>query len=457
MAAIIAALLVLLQIILALASPVGLVYLSLASGAIPVTVGPDQMITGPMGRMDISAFRLLGLWLAAMTVILFQFERAWRYIVAYKFHVLFLVFCLLSLSYAPSIEYGMRMMAKLTAPFLFLLMVMVVVKGIGQMIIIERLIIASATTIVILALAAKLMGVNPDPRFNLPGMGPATFSAHVVVVAMLALALMLNHGNWVIKIVVAVLATAVMAAFTRITIAALFVGYSVMLFFGGRGLSRYVLPAAGFIGLPALFLFSDKFRHRMFIGGDDLSADSIISNPSGALEHVRGSGRFDLWHQIITRFFDPNPAIGSGIGATQDFLYNNALGAAVAHSDYIRLLSEVGIFGFGLFLAAMAAYLFKVFRTMRAASQGRSLTRKYSLAALGGVVAYVIFLATDNGLDYVNQFGIYVFALIALSEKARELEQYEALLEKPINIVKSGAKIPYVILKKSTMVRGDAS
>jgi hypothetical protein len=43
------------------------------------------------------------------------------------------------------------------------------------------------------------------------------------------------------------------------------------------------------------------------------------------------------------------------------------------------------------------------------------------------MVAYLVFLATDNGFDYVNQFGIFVFAYIGMSEKARELLVTEPL------------------------------
>lgn len=47
---------------------------------------------------------------------------------------------------------------------------------------------------------------------------------------------------------------------------------------------------------------------------------------------------------------------------------------------------------------------------------------KYALAAVGGLVSYLIFMATDNALDYVSALGIYVFALIGMAEKAMELE-----------------------------------
>ena len=49
--------LIALQVLLALVSPVGLVYLSLAVGALPLTFGEEGPINGALGKFDLSAFR----------------------------------------------------------------------------------------------------------------------------------------------------------------------------------------------------------------------------------------------------------------------------------------------------------------------------------------------------------------------------------------------------------------
>ena len=65
-------------------------------------------------------------------------------------------------------------------------------------------------------------------------------------------------------------------------------------------------------------------------------------------------------------------------------------------------------------------YLTQLINTFRSSTNPE--TKKYALAGIGGVVAYVIFMATDNAFDYVNHFGIYVFSMVAMGEKSRELE-----------------------------------
>jgi len=96
----------------------------------------------------------------------------------------------------------------------------------------------------------------------------------------------------------------------------------------------------------------------------------------------------------------------------------------VIHSEYIRLIAEVGVAGLVLFAMAMVAYLVRLTRTYRRSPYSDS--GKYALAAMGGLAAYLIFMATDNAFDYVNAFGIYVFGLIGMSEKARELDVQHA-------------------------------
>src|SRR5690606_15929122 len=113
---------------------------------------------------------------------------------------------------------------------------------------------------------------------------------------------------------------------------------------------------------------------------------------------------------------------GSGIGATQDFFYEQSVGGlGVIHSEYVRMLSEIGILGLTLFVFVVLGYLWRLFRILR--SRKRTDIRKYALAGTGGLTAYMIFIATDNGFDYVTQFGLYVFAFVAMAEKAKELAE----------------------------------
>ena len=426
MAAVIVFSLIAIQMLLALVSPVLLVDLSIFTGIWPMSFGKDDLLNTAFGRFDVSALRLLGLWLAVTLVVLLRFERAWRYFDRYRWHLFFLLFCVLALAWAPSLVYGVRTLAKLSAPFLFLVFVMVTVTTRAQLKRMEWLTLITGAAMLVLAVLSKLFGWEDNPvGLTIPATGPALFSAFLVTVAMLTLSRM-KRGSVAVNIpLFLLLAAGVLVAFTRITIASLFVAASALLFFAARGIQRFFLPMAGLIGLPALFLFSDTFKNRMFYSAGKIGAGTLLTDPGQAVGHLYGSGRFAAWSMILSKFFDSSPIIGSGIGATQNFFYSQfGGGLGVIHSEYVRLLAEVGVVGLALFVVAMSVYLHRLVRTHQRAP--KSDAGKYALAALGGLVAYMIFIATDNGFDYVNGFGLYVFALIGMSEKSRELETIEA-------------------------------
>ncbi len=416
------------QAILAVIHPAVLIYVSLVVGALPVSFGQEGMLFSALGKMDLSAVRLLGLWLASCFVVLCHFERIPRYLSSFRFHFLFLAFCGVAISWSPSIAYGMRMFAKLSAPFLFLLLIMLMVSARAQLELMETLIFVSGVVLVTAAVAVKLAGASvAQVGLTIPGVGPSLFSAFLVVVGLLALTAA-KYGNRIRHLaLVAICCAAVLAAFTRITITAMFVGCAVILFMGFKGWARVLLPAVGLVGFPALFLFSETFKKRMFYGTDQITLWSVIENPSIVIGHLHTSGRSNAWGIVLGQFFTPSPFVGSGLGATQNYYYSQTSGIGVIHSEYVRLLSEVGVLGLVLFVIAALTYLGRLASIYQHARE--SDTARYALAAVGALVAYLIYIATDNGFDYVTGFGMYVFSLIGMAEKARELDDTAASVQ----------------------------
>lgn len=411
------------QVALVLIQPIALVYLSLLTGGVPLTFGQEGMTESDFGRMNLSVTRMFGLLIASASLACLQVAQTWTYVRRWKYHVLFLLFCCITLAWAPSLVYGTRMIAKLASPLLFMVLVMLAVSTLRQLRIMENVILVAAVVMLSWAGASRILGLQGAEVLGLtvPGIGPATFSAYLLAAGLLALA-GLRDSNRVLKLgVVGLFSVAVMLGNTRITIGAMFVSFSILLFVALKGFSRYFLPLSGIVALPALFILNPRFRERMFYGEESRSVDAVLNDPLATLQHVHGSGRFDAWDVVLNKFFLPQPLSGSGIGATQHYFYSQVGGGiGVIHSEYVRLLSEVGLLGLGLFLVTMIVYFTQLINTFRSSSHAD--TRKYALAGLGGVVAYMIFMATDNAFDYVNQFGIYVFGMVAMAEKARELE-----------------------------------
>jgi O-antigen ligase len=409
---------------LAITWPAGLIYFSLLTGAAPITFGKGGALGGDFGKLDLYAIRLLGLWVAALIVVLFNLQRLPRYLTQFKFHALFLLFSIVALSWAPSALYGTRMVAKLMTPYLFLLLLLVVVSTREQIERIEWLMLLAGALAILVEVVSWLAGYRSEgkPGLGIPGLGPAPSSAHLAILSMLAFSVFRHSGSTTHLVLTICFACAAAAGFTRITIAGMFVGFSVILFLSVSGIQRYALVFCSMAAFPAIIFLNDTLRYRMFKGGEIPSLNAVANDPSIALEHVHGSGRFDAWRNVLETFFLPNPFFGSGTGTTQHYYYTHPqYGLNAIHSEYIRVLAELGMFGFALLLVAFGAYAMKMWKTYR--TSPHAITKKYSLAALGGILVYFVFMATDNAIDYVTSSGIYVFTLIALSEKSRELDE----------------------------------
>lgn len=432
------AIFVALQLGLALVQPIALIYGSLLTGAVPLTlashesqegiVSSYQVVNSVTGGLDLVAFRVLGLWLAACFIVLFHIGRAWKYIVLWRYHFYFLVFCGLALLWSPSLEFGSRAIAKVSAPFLFLLMVMLVVTSKRQLRVMQGLILTGALLMVMWAvwsLYTKNTFWSQLGRLTTPGNVPSIFAAHLTVA--LGLALVNARESKLISywILVIVFGVSILAGITRISVAALFAAVSVMLFLSSRGLPRIILPLVGLCGVPALFFLVPAFRERMFYSGHSVELEGFIQDPSASLQYLDGSGRYAAWSHVWNEMFSSNPLFGAGIGATQALLHeSNSFGIGVIHSDYLRILAETGLVGLLLFVVACCAYgtrLIRIYQSNRGSEAGN-----YALAGIGGLVAYLILMATDNAFDAAASFGIYVFGVIGMSEKAAELAMLEA-------------------------------
>jgi O-antigen ligase len=406
--------------LLGVINPAFVVYYSILTGPFPSFSG-NSMFNTAFGIMDISSLRLLAVMLISWFVTALNSKEVFNLLFRYPFHLMFLAFCLLSFIWAPSFAYSVRMLLKLTAPFVFLILVMITIKKESQLDLLYRLITLSGILAILIALITKVMGVNHDPRFTLPQMSPALFSAHLVTVTVLIFSRLRYRYRSADLVMLVVIVLGIVAAFTRITIAAVLISLTIMSIIGTKSVFRFILPGVCSVSGFALFLFNDRFKARMFIKPDAVAASDLVDDFPKVVDNLRGSGRFKAWHEILSKFFYKSPVIGSGAGATQHFFYtHSAAGLGVIHSEYVRMAAEIGTVGLLLFAVMAVMYFVKLSRNYARCES--SAAKTYSLAAIGALCAYLIFMATDNAFDYVNGFGAFVFILIGMSEKARELE-----------------------------------
>lgn len=424
MAVLVLTLIALAQFMLAVVAPARLVQLVLLTGAIPL-IWTVELLRTPLGPMNAVAIQLCGLCIALLAVMGAHSHRVLGYIAEYRWHLLFASFCAISIVYAPSPAFGVRTLARLLGPLLFLIVVMIAIERRDQIEAMGRAVIGCGLIVCALAYVTQALGIRADDTgygggvtgLGPPGMGPPVFAAHMIAVSMLAAASFIVQRRTVWLVLTILFAVSLVATLQRTSTAAMLLGFSTILFFGTRGVARFSLPIAGVLAIPALLIVNEDFRRRMFFKAMD--PRDIIADPVAAFDGLDSSGRFTLWGEVMRNFFEPNPIAGAGLGATQSFLHAR-FGFGVVHSEYVRLLCEVGIIGLVLFLVAIAVYFCRMIPRARDRAAD-PLQRTFALAAIGGLVGYLCYMATDNSLDYVNQFGNYVFGFVALSLKASEL------------------------------------
>jgi hypothetical protein len=438
----------LIQVALVALSPAAFIVAVLWFQAIPIGwgVSDDAMLDTPIGQINVIAIQVLLLCLSAILAILRQSNRSVGYAAKFKWHLLFLFIGLISLSYAPSSAFGLRMVAKLSGPFLFMLAAMVSLDDHKQLRQAELAIVGSGAILVAMALLARALGVNSDPNAVLtgvsglgpPGMGPPVFSAHMLPVASLLMARFLVSRRIGTLIALAVACASIVAALQRTSVGAMGLALAAIGLVSARGVSRAGIALLSVGAVPSIMLFDDVYRHRMFY--ENQNTQAIVNNIGGSVSLINGSGRFDMWHILLHRFFLSNPVLGAGAGATEQFFYGSSAGHGVAHSEYVRLLCEFGVVGLIAFLLLIGGYLLYLMRASRS-SRGSQDATVYTAAAIGSVIAYACYMSTDNAFDYVNQFGIYVFGLVAMAVRANELAASTTVAEqapqrlKPANLL----------------------
>jgi hypothetical protein len=245
----------------------------------------------------------------------------------------------------------------------------------------------------------------------------AVFFDHVAVMTMLALACWRMSRQQRYLIAAMFLSLICLRAVNRTTILALGVGGSVFCILEFRKLAVLMLPVVYAAVLAVLFTVP-AFREKMFYEPDQTSAVSSEDAGSLSTQGLNSNGRFAMWQRVLHEFFWPNPILGSGLGSTQAWFYSGAAKEAgcgdlkVEHSEYVKLASDVGIIGLGLFVAVLLIAIGESIAAHRSAPPG--MARVFALAGACAIPVFLVCMAFDNALLYVLPVAQYPLAFAAI-------------------------------------------
>jgi O-antigen ligase len=402
-------------IILAMSSRRHLVFGLLLTGGIPYTLFMPRATILGMGPQAIYLFIMMGVTLLAL---LFYFQEFLELAVRFWAITLFLLYAMLSLLWAADTAMALRMLMKLAAPFLFFCALQAILQTEEDMLLASRSAFICCFIVLVLAVfnhltrgalyigEASAFRLGTTTTFAAPYMSPANFSFFMGSGAVLALGYWFATARFRYLAIYLILAVAVFVAFTRISMAGLVIGTGVIIFLMARSTAiKFLFPVLIVVIFVTAFFTVDSFRNRMFKSNKVSLEQLVKTDPKHLDDLVSTTGRTSLWNKAIEKIFNKNIVLGGGAGAVDSWLQNKVK----LHSEYLRLLCDLGIVGLALYLAALvqiAAGL--VMSYLRADTP---LQRQFAATGLGALAYYAITLATDNSLNYVTEFGLYVFAM----------------------------------------------
>ncbi|MBN2142790.1 O-antigen ligase family protein [Candidatus Woesearchaeota archaeon] len=347
---------------------------------------------GEMGGLNPNAFITVG-QIIFLLVGFFKIKQ----IKLDKNTVLFLIFTLISASsllYTSNLFNGVKVLANI-AQYLLTLMIFYNIQGISREKIMKIIVVSALISILVVYPIQILQGDNLFLQDNERG---GRFSGGAVHPVPLALFFSLafyaalylydkyRQKKYLLMELVAIAFT--LATITRAAILGLFVTIIAYVYYKNK--LKYILPVAvimviAFAGPISEYAFKQDARY----------AESNLNYIS--------SGRINLWKESLS-VFDASPLTGTGVGSSIDIL--EKFDISVPHNDFIRVLLEVGIIGFAVFIT---------FTGMQGLRVWMNAKENAVLACM--FIFFIITMITDSQLDYNLYYTFPFFILLGLENR----------------------------------------
>jgi len=159
------------------------------------------------------------------------------------------------------------------------------------------------------------------------------------------------------------------------------------------------------IGLILFMSVKNYYFKEVFIGDIESIADIKGMTFLELIRSIRLSGRITLWNETITGFLH-SPIWGNGTGHS-NFVVKSVTGTIEqVHSDYLKILSDLGVIGLSLYLVI---YLNMFKKARQIYLSDKIFFRKPYIIFLITLFQILLFSFTDNVISYGPYLLIYLF------------------------------------------------
>jgi hypothetical protein len=406
-----------LPIALALASPTSFIYYILFTGALPLGILAGDDVTTPFGVLNVISLRVLGVAISSVLIVFINLRRWLPFLSKVGTWLLFLSWCALSIFWCDDFIFGFRSLVKVSAPFLFGLAVLVVGTECLERKFFDYSVVLNLLILGTISLICKIVGiVGVKGALTVPTHGSPVFAAFLMLPIIVSAVNSITENNKFFWVSIFTFSFCLLVgSYARMPALAAFI--ALLYIISTRLHWSIKLPVLGLTSIVAYFSFFefDYLKSRMFYSPKVIEASTLFLDPNLFFRNLDTSGRSELWKSILIGVHS-NPFYGAGLGSTQEFLYALPPGnAKAAHCEYLRLYCDLGIVGIILFLIVgfYSIILFK--SSLRSMRNSQDFESNKLLIPIGMLICFYIFCLTDNGLDYVNVIGVYIYAYVALA------------------------------------------
>ena len=376
------------------------------------------------GLNDLAALWILVLILGCVIVIGQQTPKFKLRLTPVSIYIVFLLWAVLTCLISGTLVYGVRMFLKLSYPLLAMLVVSRVVCRSGD---VWRM---GKVSVAVSCISASMCGgipqvMLPSYCWGIANIGivwaGAGMSDHLAIMGVICIALWVRLKDRGIGMAIVFIAISTVLMGNRTGIGALFIG-GVALAISQRKLKIIAILAPSFLVMliVGLLILPGMMEH-MFFEGDGMTASDVLTNPSAiSLDQVNTSGRDALWSTLLERLFWSSPMMGSGLGATQGFLYgpDNLTGIHQAHSSYVELLCDTGVVGVVLYVGVYLSAMGMAIRRLRSQIPSVAFCASVVVSTVPAVLVIMGFdAATVCGAAVLQYPLVFIAAMVAVERQ----------------------------------------
>jgi len=401
---------------------------------IRATIGPLRNISISFSGLNLNLLGIFSIFVCILGVIYLIIKKAKIKNSFFILYIIFCLWCLISISYSINKQVSIADFFRVFSPIMFYILIFNEIKEKSHIRLTIFIIILSSLFPIFYGFYQFFTHTgfvrNGIMRINSTFMFPNSFGFYLAFTNLITLNQISLERQKQLKIflflVLALNIICLILTGTRTAFMGFLTGLITYIFLSFKGkYILYIFPLICFV-----LLTQHQIEERLF---QPLKSLSIFQKKKSYLVKTKlpkgkelwemdtWEWRLYYWRNYVLKTYLKRPILGYGIGTSKMAISQNTLlkKALIPHNDYLRLLLEVGIIGFSLYIISFVFLLFDFFKYFL---NSKKLEYKcYYNTIIAVIICFLTIMFADN-IILSNTFLWYLFSIIAVTYNVRDIE-----------------------------------